>query len=139
MKHIYSMHLKFGYFVLYTTRYRLTERKSRFHLQKLSMRNVRCETSYVLGLLVHGKVVGEFGRKVFPVNCILWKTLNMAKLSISERAQAFYAHENSKCTYSRKHNCDEISKWRHSRGSSNSYPCQSRYDVGTGLRIMSRG
>jgi len=28
--------------------------------------------------------------------------------------------------------------WRHSVGSS-SYPCQSRYDVGTRLGIMSRG
>jgi len=48
-------------------------------------------------------------------------------------------HENSKCSRSRKHNCDVVSKWRHSVGSSSSYPCQSRYDVGTGLRIMSNG
>ena len=30
-------------------------------------------------------------------------------------------------------------RYRNSVGSSASYPCQSRYDVGTGLRIMSRG
>ena len=41
--------------------------------------------------------------------------------------------------HSSKHNCDEVSKWRHLVGSSSSYPCQSQYDVGTGLRIMSRG
>jgi len=36
--------------------------------------------------------------------------------------------------------CDEVSKWRHSVGSSSSsYPCQSLYDVGTGFYIMSRG
>ena len=31
---------------------------------------------YVLGLLVHGKVVIEFGRKVFLVDCLLWKKHN---------------------------------------------------------------
>ena len=41
--------------------------------------------------------------------------------------------------HSSKHNCNEVSKWRHLVGSSSSYPCQSQYDVGTGLRIMSRG
>jgi len=34
-------------------------------------------------------------------------------------------------TYLRKHNCNEVSNWRHSVGSS-SYLCQSRYGVGTG-------
>jgi len=37
------MHLKFGYFVLYTPIYRLTERKKPFRCTKLSMRNGRCE------------------------------------------------------------------------------------------------
>ena len=37
------MHLQFGNCVLYTPIYRLTERKKRFHVQKLSMRNVGCE------------------------------------------------------------------------------------------------
>jgi len=31
------------------------------------VQNGRCEYSYVLGLLVHGKVVVVFGRKVFFV------------------------------------------------------------------------
>jgi len=35
--------------------------------------------------------------------------------------------------------CDEVSKWRHSVGSYNPYPCQSRYNVGMGISIMSRG
>jgi len=65
------MHLKFNYFVLYTTRYRLIERKSRFHLQNCPCGTLGAKLGYVLGLLVHGKVVGEFGRKVFLVNCIL--------------------------------------------------------------------
>jgi len=63
----------------------------------------------------------------------------MAKIIITERAQAFYAHENSKCNHSRKHNCNEVSKWRHLVDSFSSYLCQSRYYVGTGLRNMSRG
>ena len=59
------MHLNFGYFVLYTPIYRLTERK-KFPFTKLSMRNGRwAKIGYVLGLLVHRKVVVEFGRKVF--------------------------------------------------------------------------
>ena len=29
------------------------------------------QIAYVLGLLVHGKVVVEFGRKVFLVDCLL--------------------------------------------------------------------
>ena len=103
---------------------------------KLSMGNGRCEIRYVLRLLVHSKVVAEFGRKEFLVDCLLYKkkkTLNMAKITITERAQAF------SCNHSRKHNCDEISKWRHSVGSSTTCPCQSRYDFDTGLRIMARG
>ena len=38
------MHLKFGYLVLYTPIYRLTEQK-KFLCTKLSMRNGRCENS----------------------------------------------------------------------------------------------
>jgi len=49
-----------------------------------------------------------------------------------------HVHENTKCNYSRKYNCDEVSKWRHLVGSSSSYPCQSRNDIVTGLCIMSR-
>ena len=44
--------------------------------------------AYVLALLVHGMVVVVFGRNVFFVNCVLWKTLNRARMSIAERAQA---------------------------------------------------
>ena len=35
-----------------------------FTCTKLSRRNGRCELGYVLGLLVHDKVVIEFGRNV---------------------------------------------------------------------------
>jgi len=49
----------------------------------------------VLGLLVHGKVVVDFGRKVFLVDYLSRKTLNIAKISLTL--------ENSKCKHSRKH------------------------------------
>ena len=65
------------------------------------------------------------------------KNIKYGEITITERAQAFPC--TRKCNHSRKHNCNEVSKWRHSIGSSSSYPCQSRYDVGTGLLIMSSG
>jgi len=37
------MHLKFGYFVLYTPIYRLTEKEKKCPSTKHSMRNGRCE------------------------------------------------------------------------------------------------
>ena len=61
------MHLKFGYFVLYTPIYRLTERKKSFHVQNCPCESVSAKIGYVLGLLVHGQVAVEFGRKVFPL------------------------------------------------------------------------
>ena len=51
--------------------YRVTERLKRFPCTKLSVRNGGANIGYVLGLLVHGKVVVEFGRKVFLVDCLL--------------------------------------------------------------------
>jgi len=35
------------------------------------MRNVGAKIGYVLGLLVHGKVVVEFDRKLYLVDCLL--------------------------------------------------------------------
>ena len=64
---------------------------------------VGSKIGYVLGLLVHGKVVVEFGRKVFLVDSLLCKALNMAKISTTEQ------HENSACNHSRKHTCGEVS------------------------------
>jgi len=50
---------------------------------------VGAKIGYVLGLLVYGKAVVEFGWKVFLVDCLLGKKpLNMAKRSITECAQA---------------------------------------------------
>jgi len=52
------MHLKFGYFVLYTPIYRLTERKQKlFHVQNCPCGTIGANIGYLLGLLVHGKVV----------------------------------------------------------------------------------
>ena len=126
------MHLKFGYSVLYTPIYRLTERKKRFHVQNCPCGTVGVKLRYVLGLLARVNVVVEFGRKIFLVYCLLWTTLNMAKTRITERAQACSFTQTLQCNHSRIPNCDEVSKWRHSVGSS-SYPCQSRYDVGMGF------
>ena len=50
----------------------------------------------MLGFLVHSKVVFEFGRKVYLFDCLFWKTLNMAKISITDRAQAFM-HTKTPC------------------------------------------
>ena len=134
------MHLNFGYF-LHTT-LSINGKKKSFHVQNCPCGTVGAYICYglgPLGLLVHRNVDAEFDRKVFLVDCLLWKTLNIAKISITECAQAFSCTRNSKCNHSRKFNCDEVSKWRHSVGSSSLYPFQSRYDVGTGLRTIPRG
>ena len=89
LQYAISMHLKFGYFLLYTPIYRLTERKKRFHLQNCPCGTVGANIGYVLGLLVHSNVVVELGSKVLLVDCLSFSTLNMAKISITERAQAF--------------------------------------------------
>ena len=65
------MHLKFGYFVLYTRIYQLTGRKQHFHVQNCPGGTVGVNIDNVLGLLVHDKVVVESGRKVFLVDCLL--------------------------------------------------------------------
>jgi len=80
------MHLKFSYVVLYTPMYRVTERKKRFHVQNCPRGTVGANICYVLGLLVHGNVVVEFGRKVLLVDCLLCKALHMAQISLTERA-----------------------------------------------------
>ena len=64
------MHLTFGYLVLYTPIYRLTERKKCFHVQNCPCGTVGANICYELGLLMYGKVVVEFGRKVFLVDCL---------------------------------------------------------------------
>ena len=83
------MHLKFSYVVLYTPMYRATERKKRFHVQNCPRGTVGANICYVLGLLVHGNVVVEFGRKVFLVDCLLCKALHMAQISLTERAMRY--------------------------------------------------
>ena len=71
MQHVYSIYLKFGYFVFYKLIYRFTERKYIFMYTTVHADMVGAQIAYVLGLLVHGKVVVEFGRKVFLVDCLL--------------------------------------------------------------------
>jgi len=118
--------------------YRLTERKKPFPCTKLSMQNGRCKLGYVLGLLVQGKVTVEFGRKLFLVDCLLWKTLNIMKISITERAQALSCTRKLFSVTIQGNITAMRYRWRHLVGSSFSYPYQSQYD-GTGLCIMSRG
>ena len=62
------MLLVFGYIVLYTPIYRLMERKKLFHEQMCACGTVCAKIGYVLWLLVHEKVVVEFGRNVFLVD-----------------------------------------------------------------------
>ena len=59
MRQIKSTHLKVGYFVLYTPIYRITKRKKGFHVQHCPCGTVGANIGYVLGLLVHGKIVVE--------------------------------------------------------------------------------
>ena len=49
----------------------LSKRKECFHVQNCPSGTVGANKGYVLGLLVHGKVVVEFGKKVFLVDCLL--------------------------------------------------------------------
>ena len=62
------MHQQFGYFVLYTP-LSINGKKKLFHLQNSPCRTVGTKIGYALGLLLHGKVVVQFGRKVFLVDC----------------------------------------------------------------------
>ena len=90
------MHLKVWLLCIVYTNQTIDWKKTRFHLQNCPCGTVGAKIGYVLGLLVHGKVVVEFARKVFLVDCPLWKTLNMAKIRITDRAQAFM-HTKTPC------------------------------------------
>ena len=60
------------FFVSYTHIYRLMERKTkRFHEQTCPCGTVGANIGYVLGVLIRGKVVVKFGRKVFLVDRLL--------------------------------------------------------------------
>ena len=63
------MHLKFGYFV--HTNLSINGKKKSVYVQNCPCEAVSAKIGYVLGLLVHGKVVVEFGRKVFLDDCLL--------------------------------------------------------------------
>ena len=64
--------------------YRLTERKKHFFVQNRPSGTVGVKIGYVLGLLVHGKIVIDLVGK--------YSSLKMAKISITERPQAFFIH-----------------------------------------------
>jgi len=76
----------------------IKQTKKCFQVHNCPCGTVGANKGYELGLLVHGKVVVEFGRRVFRVYDLLWKTCSCTR----------------KCNHSRKHNCEEVSKWRHS-------------------------
>ena len=61
----------------------------------------------------------------------------MAEVSIAERAKTFFMH--TKTPYVTIQGNVTVMRYRNDGGYDSSYPCESRYDVGTGLRIMSRG
>ena len=65
------------------------KKKKRLQIQNPPCGTVGAKKGYVIGLLVHDKVVVKYDRKVFLADCLLWKTLNMAKISITKRTQAF--------------------------------------------------
>ena len=76
----------------------IKQTKKCFQVHNCPCGTVGANKGYELGLLVHGKVVVEFCRRVFRVYDLLWKTCSCTR----------------KCNHSRKHNCEEVSKWRHS-------------------------
>ena len=86
------MHLKFGYFVVYTPIYRLTERKKRFHVQNCPCGTVGANIGYVLGLLVYDKIVVEFGRKVFVVDCLFWKNIKYGANKNNRTRSSVFMH-----------------------------------------------
>ena len=61
-----------------------------FHVQNCTCGTAGTKIDKVLGFLVHGKVVVEIGRNVFLVDCLLWKPLNIAKISLTERTPAYW-------------------------------------------------
>ena len=77
---------------------------------KPSVRNGRCENSYVLGLLVHGKVVvvclvGQYSSSiVLYEKYLIWNEHNRTHTSASTFTQT------NGCTDSRKHERDVTSK-----------------------------
>jgi len=72
MRHIESIHLH-SLIILYCTHQSIDKRKEkkRFHVQNCPCETVGANIGYVLGLLVHGKVVVEIGSRVFLVDCLL--------------------------------------------------------------------
>ena len=60
------------------------------------MRNGRCENR-LCARAPRARQGSRFGSKVFLVDCLLRRTLNMAKISITKRARAFH----SKCNHSK--------------------------------------
>ena len=65
------MHLTFGDVVSYTPISINRKKKQHVHVQNCPCGTVGSELGYVLRILLHGKVVVEFGRKVFLVECLL--------------------------------------------------------------------
>ena len=60
---------------MYCTHKSIDYRKEKkcFHVQNSPCRTVGSNPGYVLGIPVHDQAVVEFGRKVFLVDCLLWK------------------------------------------------------------------
>ena len=72
MRHIESIHLH-SLIILYCTHQSIDKRKEnkRFHVQNCPCETVGANIGYVLGVLVHDKVVVDFGRKVFSVDGLI--------------------------------------------------------------------
>ena len=66
-----------------------------FPSTKLSMRNSRCKIGYVLGLLMHNKVVVEFGGKVFLIDCLIMKNIKYGKNKHNRTRSSFFMHSKT--------------------------------------------
>ena len=103
---------KIWLFCILHTNLLINRKKKRFHVQNCPCGTVGQKKGYVLG-----KVVIEFHRKVFLIDCLLWKTLNMVQISITERTYASVFIHMKKPSITIQGNIkffDEESKWRHS-------------------------
>jgi len=62
---------KIGLPCIVDTNISINGKEKSFHVQNCPFGTVGANIGYELGLLVRGKVVVEFGRKIFLVDCLL--------------------------------------------------------------------
>ena len=77
-----------GYFCIVLTNLSIFRKKTHIHVQNHPCGTVGAKAANELAFLGYGMIVVVFGWNVFFVDWHLLKTINMARMSIEERAQA---------------------------------------------------